>query len=176
MTWPHNGQKNFFRFFGVRISQFEKINEIFFSKILISLQKILSLRSRDLIKGKNRVKIFLLHFWNQNDSIRKKKANFFVVDFLTLGDWPYDVIRMECAPIKGQWIFGRRVDLYSSKGIRAIFWKIFSKIHRLKLEQYQKGSFLTPKIPHISAPTFFFENRALLLVINFTEESLCKKI
>ena len=58
---------------------------------------------------------------------------------------------------------------------RAIFWEIFSKILRLKLEQYQKGSFLTPKIPHISAPTFFFENRALLLVINFPEESLCKK-
>ena len=58
---------------------------------------------------------------------------------------------------------------------RAIFWEICSKIVRLKLEQYQKGSFLTPKIPHISAPTFFFENRALLLVINFPEESLCKK-
>ena len=58
---------------------------------------------------------------------------------------------------------------------RAIFWQFFSKILTLKLEQYQKGSFLTPKIPHISAPTFFFENRALLLVINFPEESLCKK-
>ena len=58
---------------------------------------------------------------------------------------------------------------------RAIFWEIFSKILRLKLEQYQKGSFLTPKIPHISAPRFFFQNRALLLVINFPEESLCKK-
>ena len=32
-----------------------------------------SLKSRDLIKGKNRVKKFLLHFWNQNDSIRTKK-------------------------------------------------------------------------------------------------------
>ena len=58
---------------------------------------------------------------------------------------------------------------------RAIFWQICSKILRLKLEQYQKGSFLTPKIPHISAPTFFFENRALLLFINFPEESVCKK-
>ncbi len=58
---------------------------------------------------------------------------------------------------------------------RAIFWEIFSKIVRLKLEQYQKGSFLTPKIPHISAPNKNFENRALLLVINFPEESLCKK-
>ena len=27
VTWPHNGQKKYFRFFGVRISQFEKINE-----------------------------------------------------------------------------------------------------------------------------------------------------
>ena len=59
--------------------------------------------------------------------------------------------------------------------LRAIFWEIFSKIVRLKLEQYQKGSFLTAKIPHITAPTFFFENRALLLVINFPEESVCKK-
>ena len=58
---------------------------------------------------------------------------------------------------------------------RAIFWEIFSKIVRLKLEQYQKGSFLTPKIPHISAPNKNFENRALLLFINLPEESLCKK-
>ena len=58
---------------------------------------------------------------------------------------------------------------------RAIFWQILSKILRLKLEQYQKGSFLTPKIPHISAPTFFFENRARLLFIKLPEESLCKK-
>ena len=27
VTWPQNGQKKYFRFFGVRISQFEKINE-----------------------------------------------------------------------------------------------------------------------------------------------------
>ena len=59
---------------------------------------------------------------------------------------------------------------------RAIFWQIFRKILRLKLEQYQKGSFLTPKIPHISAPNKNFENRALLLFINLPEESLCKKI
>ena len=58
---------------------------------------------------------------------------------------------------------------------RAIFWEIFSKIVRLKLEQYQKGSFLTPKIPHISAPNKNFENRARLLFINLPEESLCKK-
>ena len=58
---------------------------------------------------------------------------------------------------------------------RAIFWEIFSKILRLKLKQYQKGSFLTPKIPHWAAPNKFFENRALLLFINLPEESLCKK-
>ena len=40
-------------------------------------KKILSLRSRDLTKGKNRVKFFLLHFWNQNDSIRTKKQKKF---------------------------------------------------------------------------------------------------
>ena len=59
--------------------------------------------------------------------------------------------------------------------LRAIFWAICSKILRLKLEQYQKGSFLTPKIPHISAPTFFFKNRARLLFLDLPEESLCKK-
>ena len=58
---------------------------------------------------------------------------------------------------------------------RAIFWQICRKILRLKLEQYQKGSFLTPKIPHISAPNKNFENRALLPFINLPEESLCKK-
>ena len=77
VAWPHNGLKYFFRFFRFRISQFEKLNENFFSKNLKFFKKILSLRSRDLTKGKNRVKNFLLHFWNQNDSIRKKKQNIF---------------------------------------------------------------------------------------------------
>ena len=77
VTWPHNGQKKYFRFFGVRISQFEKINEKKNSKILKFFKKILSLRSRDLIMGKFRIKIFLLHFWNQNGSIRTKKQKKF---------------------------------------------------------------------------------------------------
>ena len=78
---PHNGLKNFFRFFRLRISQFEKINEKKNSKNLKFFKKILSLRSRDLIKGKNRVKNFLLHFWNQNASIREKKAKIFFSTF-----------------------------------------------------------------------------------------------
>ena len=88
---------------------------------------------------------------------------------MTLSEWNVPRLRVKDILDVGLTYMVRKV--FS----RAIFWEIFSKILRLKLEQYQKGSFLTPKIPHISAPTFFFENRALLLVINFPEESLCKK-
>ena len=117
MTWPHNGQKYFFRFFRLRMTQFEKINEKKNSKILKFLKKILSLKSRDLIKGKNRVKKIFISFLESECLNSYKKAKKIFFNFLTLGDWPYDVIRMECAPIEGQGIFGRRVDLHSSKGL-----------------------------------------------------------
>ena len=90
--------------------------------------------------------------------------------------WPYDVIRMECAQKRVKDILDVGLTYMVRKVLsRAIFWQIFSKILRLKLEQYQKGSFLTPKIPHISSPRFFFQNRARLLFIKLPEESLCKK-
>ena len=79
VTWPHNGQKKYFRFFGVRISQFEKINEKKNSKILKFFKKILSLRSRDLIMGKFRVNFFFIAFFESEwlNSWKKAKKNFF---------------------------------------------------------------------------------------------------
>ena len=73
-----------------------------------------------LHKGKNRFKNFLLHFWSQNDSIRKKKQKKNFSTFFNFFDprgWPYDVIRMECAPIEGQGPFFSRGDLYGWKGL-----------------------------------------------------------
>ena len=61
------------------------------------LKKILSLKSRALIMGKNRVKIFLLHFWNQNDSIRTKKEKkiFGLIDPMTSSEWNVPRLRVK---------------------------------------------------------------------------------
>ena len=82
VTWPHNGQKFFFRFFRLRISQFEKINEKKISKFL-KFEKNSKSQVTWPHNGKFRVKFFLLHFWNQNGSIRTKKQKFFFSTF-----WP----------------------------------------------------------------------------------------
>ena len=69
---PHNGLKNFFRFFRLRISQFEKINEKN-SNFLKFFKKILSLRSRDLIMGKIGSKFFYCIFGIRMTQFVKKK-------------------------------------------------------------------------------------------------------
>ena len=78
VTWPHNGLKYFFRFFRLRMTQFEKINEKKISKILKFLKKFLSLRSRDLIRGNFGSKFFYCIFWiRMAQFVKKSKKNFF---------------------------------------------------------------------------------------------------
>ena len=176
VTWYHNGQKYFFRFFRLRMTQFEKINE----KKKFENFEIFQKNSKSQImwphNGEISDQIFFIAFLESEWLNSWKKAKKFFLTFWLRG-WPYmtssewNVPRLRVKDILdvGLTYMVRKVF------VRAIFWEIFSKIVRLKLEQYQKGSFLTPKIPHILTPTFFFENRAWLLVINFPEESLCKK-
>ena len=82
--WPHNGLKKNYRFFGIRISQFVK--KLKKNWKIENFQKNSKSWVRVTSKAKNRVKFFLLHFWSQNDSIRKKKQKKIV--FFTQGmEW-----------------------------------------------------------------------------------------
>ena len=83
VTWHHNGQKIFFRFFGLRMTQFEKINEKKNSKIFIFFEKILSLRSRDLAMGIFGSKFFYCIFGIRMLQFVKKKQKIFFRIF-----WP----------------------------------------------------------------------------------------
>ena len=117
MAWHHNGQKYFFRFFRLRISQFEKINE---KKNFENFQ-IFRKNSKSQVtwpgNGKFRTKFFLLHIWNQNASIRKKKQKKFFFDFLTLGDDHWWRHHKGMWPLEAKLDFVGRSDLHGSKGL-----------------------------------------------------------
>ena len=62
VTWHHNGQKYFFRFFGLRMTQFEKINEKKNSKIFIFFRKNSKSQVTWPGNGKFGIKIFFIAF------------------------------------------------------------------------------------------------------------------
>ena len=89
-------------------------------------KKILSLRPWWPHNGNFRVKIFLLHFWNQNVSILKKKQKKNSI-FLTLGDdhiWRHQ--NGMCPDLRVKDIFDvGETYMVRKVFIRAIFWTHF---------------------------------------------------
>ena len=122
------------RFFGLRISQFEKINEKKISKIFIFFRK--NVRSRDLAMEIFQSKFFYCIFGIRMLQFVKKKQKFFFDFFDPRGLTIYDVINGMCPDLRVKDMFEVGVTYMVRKVFsRAIFWEIFSKILRLKLEQ-----------------------------------------
>ena len=117
VSWPHNGLKYFFRFFLLRISQFEKINEKKISKIFKFSKKILSLRSGDPAMGNFGPNFFYCIFGIRMLQFVKKSKKKFFFDFLTLGDDHWWRHHKGMWPLEAKLDFWGRGDLHGSKGL-----------------------------------------------------------
>ena len=116
VSWPHNGLKYFFRFFRLRISQFEKINEKKNSKIFKFSKKILSLRSRDPAMGNFGPNFFYCIFViRMLQFVKKSKKNFFRL--FDPGGWPLMTSSQRNVPLEAKLDFAGRSDLHGSKGL-----------------------------------------------------------